>query len=451
MKIIIYGASEMSLMLAKELYEVHDVTVIAHNEEIPEELNKLDISYVPGNGANLNVLETAQINTADVFIASSNIDESNIVSSWIAKRMSNIETVCFVSRFDYLECFHLSKNVLKGKDSEIDHIIWPEELLTQEISRIITVPEAIDVEIFAGGKARLLEYRIKEDSIILDKYIKDCFFPEGALVVGITRDNKLFIPDGSTQFHLNDKVIFMGTEQGLNNLGVNFFETRKKTKNVTIIGGGSVGYMLAVDMEKMNIKTKIIETTEARSQYLSDNLKKALVIKGDGTDLELLESEDIGDCDVLVSVTNNDEKNLLCSLLAKQLGVKKVITRVNKAANVNLFEKVGIDVAISPKEAALKEIRDRLLEKDVDILALVERGQGEVIEISVPENFVDKKIMELNLPVKAIISAIKRGSKILIPKGNTSLRGEDNLMIFTIAENAPKIKEYFKNIFARSK
>jgi len=445
MKVIIYGASEIAALIAKELYTVHDVTVIDSAEEIPEELNKLDISYVSGSGSSISTLEAAGIKKADVFIACSKLEESNIVASWTAKKISTAETVCFVTKQEYLESF--SKSATNGYKAEsgIDHIIWPEQLLMQEIFRIILVPEAIDVEIFAGGKARLLEYRIKEESGMLNKKIKDCFFPEDSLIVGITRENNLFIPDGNTEMALNDKVIFMGSEDGLNNLAAQFFERKKKnTTSTTIIGGGNVGFMLAQNLENIGIRTKIIEVDQHRADFLSDNLKKTLVIKGDGTDLELLESEDIGESEVLVSVTNNDEKNLLCSLMAKQMGVTRVITRVSKFRNINLFEKVGIDVAVSPIEASLKEIRDKLIEKDIGILALVEKGQGEVIEIAMPDEFEDTKIMDLKLPLKAIIGAIKRGNKILIPKGNTYIRANDNIMIFTTTQSADKVKEFFK-------
>ncbi|OGI01148.1 MAG: potassium transporter TrkA [Candidatus Melainabacteria bacterium GWF2_37_15] len=445
MKVIIYGTSEIASLIAKELYSVHDVTVIGGEEEMPEEFNKLDISYISGSGTSIGTLETAGIKKADVFIACSKIEETNIVASWTAKKVSEVETVCFVTKQEYLETLGKSSPNGQKIESGIDHMIWPEQLLMQEIFRIILVPEAIDVEIFAGGKARLLEYRIKEESSMLNKKIKDCYFPEDSLIVGITREEELFIPDGNTELTMNDKVIFMGSEDGLNNLAAQFFEKRKRsTTSTTIIGGGNVGFMLAQNLENIGIRTKIIEVDADRCDFLSDNLKKTLVIKGDGTDLELLESEDIGNSEVIVSVTNNDEKNLLCSLLAKQLGVKRVITRVSKARNINLFEKVGIDVAVSPIEAALKEIRNKLLEKGVNILALVEKGQGEVIEITIPQGFQDTKIMDLHIPCKTIIGAIKRGNKILIPKGNTYIRANDDLMIFTTMQCATKAKEFFK-------
>ena len=160
--------------------------------------------------------------------------------------------------------------------------------------------------------------------------------------------------------------------------------------------------------------------------------------------MELLNEEDISSSDVVVSVTNNDEKNLLCSLLVKQLGVKRVISRVSKGANVSLFEKVGIDIAISTKTASLNEIKNNLCDTNIDILATVEQGMGEVMEIELPENYQTIKIMELKLPAKAIVGVIQRRNRIIIPNGATQIMSGDNLIIFTTGANAPAIREYFK-------
>ncbi|MDD3237468.1 MAG: Trk system potassium transporter TrkA [Candidatus Gastranaerophilales bacterium] len=444
MRIVIFGANELGCLIATELFEDHDITIIDKEENRSDDFNKLDISFVHGNGSNIKVLETAQIQNADVFIACTDMEEANIVACLTAKSMSPVKTVCFVKKQEYLESLSLVKGSKYQAELLIDHVIWPEELLTQEIFRIITVPNAIDVENFAQGKARLFEYRIKEESKILNKTIKDCCFPDETLIVGITRDAKLFIPDGETTLELNDKVIFMGSAYSLDILAGEFFQRAEMIKSVSIIGGGSVGMMLAQNLEKMNIRTKIIEKDYKRCEFLTENLKKTLVLHGDGTNLELLESESIGESEVVVSVTNNDEKNLLCSLLAKQLGVSKIITRVSKDANAALFEKVGIDVAVSPNEAAIDEIENHLIETDVDILATVERGQGEIIEITVPQKFEYKRIMDLQLPVKAIIAIIQRWNKVIIPKGTTHVMANDNLIIFTTKENSNTIKEFFK-------
>lgn len=445
MKITIFGANELGSLIATELFEDHDVTVIDKEENRVEEFNKLDISFIYGNAANVKVLNVAQIKDSDLFIACSSNDEANIVACMTVKRISRAITVCFVSNQEYMD----SLDVIKGTDCHsiplIDAIIWPEELLTQEIFRIITVPNAIDVENFAQGKAKLLEYRIKENSEILDKKIKEYIFPDQTLIVGITRNNTLFIPDGETKLELNDKVVFMGTPHSLDILASKIFETNFKVKDVTIIGGGSVGLMLAQQLESIGIRTKIIEKNYKRAEAISEDLKKTLVLSGDGTNIELLKQEDIGEADVVVSVTNNDERNLLCSLLAKQLGVPKVITRVSNSANIELFEKVGIDVAVSSKHAAMKEVRNDFIETEFNILATVESGQGEIIEMIVPQRLNDFKVMDLKLPVKAIISFVQRGRQIIIPKGNTEIKKDDILIIFTTKENSTKIKDFFMN------
>ena len=441
MKIVVFGASEIGFLIATEFFEDHDVTIIDKEENKTDALNKLDISYISGNGSNINTLQSANIEDADIFIACSGFDEANIVSCLTVSRLSQAKTVCFVSKPEYIESLKLVKNT---RYEMIDYVIWPEELLTQEIFRIITVPKAVDVENFAGGRARLLEYRISDDSVLLNKKLKNCNFAEHTLVVGITRDSSLFIPDGETEFKLNDKVIFMGSSTSLDILARDIFQSNTKVKTAAIIGGGSVGLMLAQNLEKINIKTKIIEQDYKRCEYLTEHLKKTLVLYGDGTNIELLEQEEFGECDVVICVTNNDEKNLLCSLLTKQIGAKKVITRVSKSANIRLFEKVGIDVAISPKEASINEIRNNLVDTNFDILATVEGGQGRIVETTVPQKYNYVSLMDLHLPVKAVIAIIQRGLSVIIPNGMTKLLEGDSLLIFTREENLQKVIDFFR-------
>ena len=274
--------------------------------------------------------------------------------------------------------------------------------------------------------------------------VKNCEFPKDTLIVGINRDDELFIPNGETVLHQDDKVIFMGLSHSLDILAGKFFHEKEFVKNVAIIGGGNVGLKLAKSLEALKLNLKIIERDEERCEYLSEQLANALVIHGDGTDIELLNEEDISSSDVVVSVTNNDEKNLLCSLLLKQLGVNRVISRVSKDTNVHLFEKVGIDIAISSKTASLNEIKNNLCDKNVGILATVEQGKGEVLRISLGDDFEPIKIMDLRLPAKGIVGIVQRRNRIIIPNGATQLLKEDNLIIFTTSENAPIIRNFFK-------
>lgn len=444
MKIVIYGATEVGCLLATEFFEDHDITVIDKEENRTEEFDKLDISFVQGNASDIKILKAADIMNSDVFIACTTLDEANFVSCLSAKKISGIRTICFVSKEEYRNAMELDKATDYLEDFFIDYVIWPEELLTQEIFRIVTVAHALDVENFADGKARLLEYKVRPNSPIVGKMVKDCGFTRDTIIVGIKRDDLLFIPNGLTEINAEDKLIFMGTSHSLDILAGTFFHEKEQVKTVAIIGGGSVGYMLAKSLEDMKIKTKIIEMNYERCEFLAQELQKALVINGDGTNLKLLDEEEIGSSDVVISVTNNDERNLLCSLLVKQLGVKRVISRVSKVLNIPLFEKVGIDIAVSPKTSAINEVKNDLDENDVDILATVEQGEAEVLEILVKEDFDSKKIMDLRFPAPAIIGVIQRKNQVIIPKGDTTMKTHDILIIFTKAENAQRIKDYFK-------
>lgn len=444
MKIVIYGATEVGCLLATEFFEDHDITVIDKEENRTEEFDKLDISFVQGNASDIKILKAADIMNSDVFIACTTLDEANIVSCLSAKKISGIRTICFVSKEEYRNAMELDKATDYLEDFFIDYVIWPEELLTQEIFRIVTVAHALDVENFADGKARLLEYKVRPNSPIVGKMVKDCGFTRDTIIVGIKREDLLFIPNGLTEINAEDKLIFMGTSHSLDILAGTFFHEKEQVKTVAIIGGGSVGYMLAKSLEDMKIKTKIIEMNYERCEFLAQELQKALVINGDGTNLKLLDEEEIGSSDVVISVTNNDERNLLCSLLVKQLGVKRVISRVSKVLNIPLFEKVGIDIAVSPKTSAINEVKNDLDENDVDILATVEQGEAEVLEILVKEDFDSKKIMDLRFPAPAIIGVIQRKNQVIIPKGDTTMKTHDILIIFTKAENAQRIKDYFK-------
>ena len=443
MKIIIYGASEIGCLLATEFFEDHDITVIDKEENKTEQFKKLDIGFVQGNASEPEVLRQADIRNADLFIACTAIDEANIVACLTAKKMSGVHTVSFVTKEEYRNVLNVERSDMCLCEFFIDEVIWPEELLTQEIFRIVTVAQALDVEFFANGRARLLEYKLKEGMLLVNKKVRECQFTKNTLIVGIVRDGELSIPNGETVLLAEDKLIFMGTSHSLDILAGTFFHDKESVKTVTIIGGGNVGLMLAQSLEAVKIKTKIVEKKYERCEYLSQVLKNTLVINGDGTDLKLLDQEEIGMSDVTISVTNNDERNLLTSLLAKQLGAKRTITRVSNVLNIPLFEKVGVDIAISAKNSALNEVKNALEENNVGILATVEQGLGEVLEIDLDIEFNNKKIMDLKFPKPAIVGVVERGNGVIIPKGDTELYSKDTLIIFTKAEDADEIKEFF--------
>lgn len=447
MKIVIYGAGDISSIIAAEFFEDHDIIVIDSDAQKLSQFANLDLSTINGDASNINILTQADIKNADIFIASSENDEANIVGCILVRYLSDCQTVCFVSR---KECKNSLKTIREHLRKEtapsVNFVIWPEALLTREIFSILTVPDVVDAESFFGGRTKLFEYKIKENSPLLNKKLKDANFPEEALVVGIARDEELFIPNGEDVFTLNDKCIFMGTPEGLDTAAAKFFvDEKSSTKNVAIIGGGTVGFELAKSLEKTKIKVKLIEKDYQRCELLSEELSRTLILNADGTNLEFLNQESIGEMDVVIAVTDSDEKNLLCSLLVKQLGVQRVITRVEQLSTVSLFEKVGVDVAVSPKQAALNEIKNQIVEAKMGILATVEQGRGKIQEIKVGCNFKDTTLMNIKLPCRAVIAIIQRGSRIIIPKGQTLIRANDSLLVFAMADDAQKIRNFFTN------
>lgn len=445
MKIIIYGANEMASAIATSFFEDHDVIVIDPNQKKLEQFSKLDIGTICADALNNKILENSEFKTCDTFIAVGDNDESNIIACLMAKQVNDAQTICFVHKKESMESLNSLKDSYKYSYVQmLENIIWPQKFLVQEIFKTLTVPEAVTVENFAHGRARLLEYRIKDDSEILGKQLKDCNFNSEVLVVGIVRNDELFIPNGQSEFQLGDKAILMGTPVGLDIAASELFEVDKdKVKKIAIIGGGSVGYELAKALEKTKMKIKLVENDYDRCLFLSENLQKTLVLNASGTNLNLLEEEEIGKSDVVVAMTNSDEKNLLCSLLSKQLGAKKVITRVSQGITANLFERVGVDIAISQRAACVNEIKNRIIESRAGVIATVERGQGEILEIKISEEFAQKALYEIKMPASGVIAIIRRGSKVIIPKGQTIIKSNDRLLIFTKTDDVMAIKEFF--------
>jgi trk system potassium uptake protein TrkA len=274
MDILLYGTTEISYLVASLLHQQHNITILHEPGELSEKFGNLDVRIVEGSGGDLAVLEKLETRKTDLFIACSALDEANIVACWTIKKIADTETICFIGKASLYKNFSSPTHNRYHVKYDIDSIIWPEKLLTQDIFRIISVPEALDVEYLAGGKAKLFEYRIKEGSAMIDKSIMDCKFPKDVLIAGITRQGKLFIPKGSTIIRLDDKVFFIGVDTALDTLAVNFFKHNQKVKSVSIIGGGSVGFMLAEKLERTNKKVKIIEQNPERCEFLANSLKK---------------------------------------------------------------------------------------------------------------------------------------------------------------------------------
>jgi trk system potassium uptake protein TrkA len=244
-------------------------------------------------------------------------------------------------------------------------------------------------------------------------------------------------------------VLVMGTPEALREVRRRMTGTEESGRQrVTIVGGGDVGMQLAERLEtnRERLDVRLIERDPARGELLAARLKHTLVLKGDGTSLELLESEDVGRSDVLVGVIDNDERNLLACLLGRQLGVRRIITRVSKPSNLRLFERVGIDVAISARGAAVASVIHQIQGDPTRLLAVVEEGAGRVLELDVPPSYPPRALRELAPPLNSIIGAIVRQGGAFVPRGDARIEPGDRLIVFTTYAAADQVRDYFTRV-----
>jgi trk system potassium uptake protein TrkA len=246
-----------------------------------------------------------------------------------------------------------------------------------------------------------------------------------------------------------DKVLVMGAPDALKAVRGRMTRTAdRERQRVTIVGGGDVGLQLAERLERQldGIELRLIERDQSRAELIAGRLRHTLVLAGDGTDLELLETEDVGRSDVLVGVIDNDEKNLLASLLARQLGVRRIISRVGKRANLRLFERVGIDIAISARGAAVASVLHQIQGDPTRLLAVVEEGAGRILELDVPRGYTGRALRDLAPPLNSIIGAIVREAHAFVPRGTDRVEPGDRLIVFTTYAAADQVRDYFTRV-----
>lgn len=442
MRIVIVGGGQIGHGLARALASEHEVFVIDHEARVADVFQGLDVEFILGSGTSEDVLAQADVAHADFFVAATGLDEVNIVACAIANRLGRPLTICLVSRADFL-----------GEDGGVaglapfgvDRVLWPEAQLAADIERTVTAPGAIDAEVFAGGVVRLLEYRLDERSPLTAAPVAQLLMPRGSLIVAMKRDGRISVPRGQTRLATGDKIIIMGTPEAMADVETLVNPDRTGSRiEVTIIGGGDVGLQVAKRLEAVPMcNVRILERDPERGALLAAALKRTLVLNGDGTDLEFLESEDVARSDVLVSVIDNDERNLLASLLGRQLGVPKVITRVGRPSNLRLFERVGIDVAISARGAAVASILHTITGGATTLLAVLEHGEARVFELTLGQGFASRQLKDIGTAEDAIVAAILHGDHAVVPRGDDRIGPGDRILVFCTREAAERVRAYF--------
>lgn len=436
MRIVIAGAGEVGLNLAKALSEKNEVYVIDKDEEKIEYIKDLNVEAIKGNAANLEILNKANIKKANIFIGVTGNDEVNLLSGLAAKKFGVNKTIVRVRNPEYV-----NKPFVVNHPMGFDLIVCPQLALANEVSNLITIPGAIEVISFSGGKVEMVEFVVEENSSIAGKKIAELNLPPNVIITAICREDELILPRGDTEILVGDKVAIVGKPEDL--LKIRGYFGKPVVKNVVIFGGGTIGSYVARILDKSNLNIKLIDSNPEVCENLCSILKRTRVIIGDATDLDFLIEEEIGKSDVVVSTTESDEKNLLICLLAKSLGAKKAIAKVEKGVYVKLFEKVGIDVALNPRKVTFYEVMKHL--RLMQTHTLVDVSGMTILEISVEkEDLSGKKIAEISLPKKSIIGGVLRGEECLIPKGDTTLKMGDKLLIFTTWDEIDRIEKVFK-------
>ncbi|MEX2542486.1 MAG: Trk system potassium transporter TrkA [Trueperaceae bacterium] len=439
MNVFIVGGGEIGSRIAEALYREHNVTVIEADEDKSSGFDTMDVQFIRGNGTDPDDLRDAGVEKADAFVACTDNDDVNVLACLAAKGLGARETLAFVTRQRYIDAFK-GRSAVQSVALAIDRVLWPQRTLAHQIADIVRVPRAVDSAVFAGGLIKMLEYRLEEGDPFVGEALTETDLPPSVLVVGSIRGESFIVPSGNTVLCPGDKVVFMGTSDSMRRLEARFARRKRRT-SVVIVGGGNVGFMVAQQLQDERAHITVIEQDESRCEKLAHWLQKVTVLKGDGSDLELLEQERIEDADVVVAVTDDDGKNLLVSLLAKQLGVPKVITRVGRARNRRLFERVGIDVPLTPRSAAVQEVLNWLHVDQVDHLASIE-DRAEVMEIVYPSDARSGKVRELGAPSHSLIGAIRRDGKVVIPHGDTQIRTGDHLYIVTTPDNVEAVENW---------
>ena len=441
MKIIIVGNGKVGYAIAREMArENHDIIMVdSASAALHRADSTLDIMCVEGNGASISVLIEAGVRGADLVIAVTDKDETNLVCCLIAKKLGAHHTIARVRNPEYRR----DADTLK-KEIGLDMVINPDLSAAQEIARILSFPTAFSVEPFARGRIDMIGFQVSESDRLVGKTLSSLGVPRLAnvLVCAAEHNGELVIPDGAFAPSAGDKLYMIGTKPELQKILRDMGRTQQRIKTVSVLGGSRTAVYLAWELAKTNIRVRLMELSHEKCLRLAAQLPHAMIIEGDGTDSELLQSENIFDADAFISLTDRDEENLLMAMNAQRMGVPKVIAKMTRPNYIDLVRQTGIDSIISPKDITAGQITRyvRALANGegsaVESLYRMLDGTVEALEFNATAAsapVLDKPLMELKLKRGILIAAIARGSGIIIPGGMTSIQDGDRVVVVSKA------------------
>lgn len=452
MRIIVCGAGQVGTGIARQLTsEDNDVIIIDENPEIIKKVNEgLDVKAFVGVPSHPTVLQEAGAETADMIIAVTTSDETNMVACQVAHSLFNMHTkVARIRNQNYLH--PMWKDLYRKDHLPIDYIISPELEVANAIMNRLHVPGAMDMIPFAEGKVLVIEVRCSSTCALINlplSQVRDILIDLNVSIVGLMRENSFMMPDKKETLQTGDAVFFITSKEHVTEAMKIFGHKEKEARKILIIGGGNIGMFLAekLEHEEMDINAKLIELNRARAEYVASRLQDTIVINGDALDNEILLEANIEHTETVISVSNEDEVNILSSLLAKRYGCARSIALINKSTSYSpLMSSLGIDVIVNPRETTVSSILRHIRKGKVRAAHSICGGEAEIIEVEAFHNssVIGKAINNIGLPQGAIIGAIMRQGKVIIPKETDIIKEGDHVLLLSILSQVKKIDTIF--------
>lgn len=442
MRVIIVGAGEVgfntALMLSRE---EHDVVLIEQDETLVERATEqLDALTIQGNGASPRLLAEAGVKKSDLLIATTNSDEVNIIACLAAKAQGVPRTVARLHNPDYYD----PREPIERDMFKIDFVIHTEQMAAEEIREALLVPGATNVETFAEDRIEVAEVILNAGSPIVGLPVRDIELPEQSLIVGIVRNGEALVPRGDTVLGARDHVFLIGEQRHIGRIVGAVTTDTATVREVMIFGGGRIGLRLALALEQVGISVKVIERDEARARYVASQLNKGLVLHEDGTSQDLLLQEGIDRMDAFVAATGDDRANLLAAMYARRLGARQTIAGISRGEFAPLADALGVDITISPRLLAAGAILRFVRRGDVVAVTLLESG-AEMMELRVPQGsqVAGRPLSKVGFPQGALVGAILREGKVIIPSGREAMKPGDDAVVFTLQEDVSKVERLF--------
>lgn len=445
MKIIIIGAGEVGLNIAGRLAaENKDVVVIDRDSDAIRRVSEsIDAQVIVGSGSSPSVLAEAGVREADMLLAVTDSDESNLVACLVADIISPTTKKLARVRGGDFDAYHES---FRDFAPHIDTIINPEIEVVKKIIRLMSVPGAVDVGEFEDGRIRYVGVTLGEDSVLNGIRLSELPSVYGEirpLIVAVIRDEELIIPRGNDRLMARDVVYFVSEEDQLPTMLSPFNIQADPVRRVLVVGGGRIGYRLAQALEDVSIYTKIVEKNADRCIELAEKLNKVVVLHGDGSDQGLLNEENIRDMDAVVTLTDDEETNILVSLLARQMGAKRVIAKITKFSYFHLMASIGLNLVVSTRLSAINSILQHIRKGKVVSAMAIKGEQAEFMEAVALEtsDIVGKPLTKIAFPKGALVTSIIRGEQITIPSGKSVIEPKDRVIIFTRRQDISKVEK----------